>query len=56
MHNLFGAKKHKKSDRRSGRHIPHVGRIPRSRTSKGNWRKKRSDTGKTRRSRSLFGF
>lgn len=41
------------ADRRSGR-VPHVsdeggGKQPRSRTKKGNWRRKRSDAGKKRK-------
>lgn len=37
------------TDRRAGRKQgPYVGKQPRTRTQKGTWRKKRSDTGKKR--------
>lgn len=38
-------------DRRSGskKGVPHVGKVPRSRTKTGAWRKKRSDAGKPRK-------
>ena len=37
------------TDRRAGKKIPHVGKQPRARTQKGNWRKKRSDAGTKRK-------
>lgn len=41
------------ADRRAGR-VPHVGREPRARTKSGAWIRKRSDTGKKRRKKSLL--
>ncbi len=48
------------ADRRAGK-VPHVKRQPRARTKSGAWRRKRSDTGKTRKKRpsglrKLLGF
>jgi hypothetical protein len=42
------------ADRRAGK-VPHVGKQPRARTKDGKWRKKRSDTGKKKKKRGLFG-
>lgn len=37
------------TDQRAGKRIaPHVGKQPRSRTTSGTWRRKRSDSGKRR--------
>jgi hypothetical protein len=44
------------ADRRAGRNIPHVGREPRARNQDARWRKKRSDTGKSRTPKKRKGF
>ena len=53
----IGRKKKKSADRRAGKkNVPHVGKQPRSRTVKGNWRKKRKDAGTKRQKKGLFGL
>lgn len=37
------------TDRRAGKGIPHVGKLPRSRNKDGSWRKKREDAGKPKK-------
>jgi len=45
------------TDRRAGKkNVPHVGKVPRARTKAGAWRKKRSDTGKKRENKDVFGI
>jgi len=45
------------TDRRAGKaNAPHVGKQPRSRTKAGAWRKKRSDAGKKKEKKDIFGI
>ena len=51
---FFSKPKRRKSTNRKAGRIPHVGKVPRDRTSSGRWRMKRSDTGKKKAKKSIW--